>query len=842
MQRLCLVNRYAVGWAGAALLWLARAAGAEPTPVARLDELAHPLTRADALLAQSAIDFPPAAADAAVQITGVQLTPTDGGIEILLETNGKRPLRGQKAGEGNRLSVDVPNAQLRLPDGRIERRADPAPGVTAVTVAPFGAVGVRIIVETEGPLPLSELRQTERGLLLSLLGGLEEEVVVTAQKTPQKPQDVPISLTVLPRQLIEDADITSLRGIAQNTPNFTIFDPGGTRSFFFYSIRGLSNFNFASQDGAAFYIDDVPYDYGSFITQELTDLERVEVLRGPQNTLYGRSSQAGVVNIVTRKPANRYAFTGLAGYGSNNNLDLRASVNVPAVADQLFLRLSGNYGRRDGFFTNTFLGTNLGGVAGGTGRGQLLWTPSPNWEVSFHANVDDYRDRGYAGLIRINPDPFRLEQNFDGFNQLNANTQALRVFYRDENLRVSSITARRFSRQESATDADFSILDGATFTNVFSSTVWSQEIRLQSPESAKDFQWLFGAYYESREFQTAKDGFNFNSQAPLVFGEAGIAGASLLRSADTGAQTYAVFGQASYKPGAAWTLTAGLRYETNRSLLRAAEQVFAIPGFPATALTAFSNVEKNGDALLPRFTAEYRFAANAMIYGSIARGYKPPGVNIRPETADNTAFEAEFSWNYEIGLKSAWFDDRLGVNLALFHNPVSNYQVNPLDAFGIPRGVTNADVAITGGELEVRAKLSQGLDLVAGFGLADAWFADYTDRATGQSFNGKRLPFAPALTYNVAVQYRGWGGVFARAELVGRGSTYFDEGNRFRQDPYALVNARLGYEFGDYGIYLYGNNLFDTRYVTLAADGPSGSILGTVGSPATFGAQFKFKL
>ncbi|MEM8613061.1 MAG: TonB-dependent receptor plug domain-containing protein, partial [Cyanobacteria bacterium P01_H01_bin.105] len=152
-------------------------------------------------------------------------------------------------------------------------------------------------------------------------------IVVTAEKTPEVVQDVPISLTVLTEDELEDADITSLDGIAGNTPNFSSFSATGSRSFTFYSIRGLSNQNFGSRDPVAFYVDDIPYDYGSFIDLDLPDLQQVEILRGPQNTLYGRSSQAGVVNITTRKPTNEFSFNSTAGYGSEENLDLRAGVS-----------------------------------------------------------------------------------------------------------------------------------------------------------------------------------------------------------------------------------------------------------------------------------------------------------------------------------------------------------------------------------------------------------------------------------------------------------------------------------------------------------------------------------
>ncbi|MEM9806086.1 MAG: Plug domain-containing protein [Cyanobacteria bacterium P01_D01_bin.56] len=125
-------------------------------------------------------------------------------------------------------------------------------------------------------------------------------IVVTAEKRPDTVQDIPISITAFTQEDIEDADITSFEDIAGATPNFTAYTPG--RNFLLYSVRGLSNFNFLSRDPVAFYIDDVPYDYTGFLDLDLTDLERVEVLRGPQSTLYGRNAEAGVVNVVPANP------------------------------------------------------------------------------------------------------------------------------------------------------------------------------------------------------------------------------------------------------------------------------------------------------------------------------------------------------------------------------------------------------------------------------------------------------------------------------------------------------------------------------------------------------------
>ncbi|NET49695.1 MAG: TonB-dependent receptor, partial [Merismopedia sp. SIO2A8] len=314
-------------------------------------------------------------------------------------------------------------------------------------------------------------------------------------------------------------------------------------------------------------------------------------------------------------------------------------------------------------------------------------------------------------------------------------------------------------------------------------------------------------------------------------------GSTNLRFADIDEELFAVFGQTTYQFTDALALTAGLRYETITSTLDSFERVFSIPGFPDQTLASFDDVDQNSDVFLPRAAIEYRFSPGAMVYGSISRGSRPGGVNFRPDNEESVTFESERSWNFEIGLKSSWLENRLGVNLAAFYNPVDDYQVVSFDpASLLPLGIVNADASIAGFEVELRATPVDGLDITAGFGLADANFTDYPDRP---EFDGNALPFAPEFTYNLGVQYRSPIGIFGRVELAGLGSTFYDEANTLSQDSYAIVNARLGYEFDNYGIYLFANNLFDTEYTTFQFSSLGGTTVGIYGVPATVGMQFR---
>ena len=796
----------------------------------------------------------PQAQTSITQITAVQLTPTASGLNVGLSTAEGALEVPPTTMLGNALIVDIPNAALSLPDGEDFQAANPIAGIALITVSNLPDNTVRVAITGAATPPTATVGADPQGLVLAISPNVaptaettdmpetDEEavrIIVTAEKTPEDLQDVPISITAITEQEIEDADITSLEEVARNTPNFSFF-PSGDRSFGLYSIRGLSNSSvIANRDPVDFYIDGVPYGFAAFLDVDLPDLERVEVLRGPQNVLYGRNSLAGVVNLITRRPTNEFEFSGIASYGNFNDLDLRASASGPLIEDNLFFRLSGSYGSRDGYVRNTLLDDGVNDQSGGTGRVQLLWTPSADWEVALNASFDDYQDGASSYVPLSQSDPFEAEQNLDGFNELTVNAQSLRVAYTHPDFRATSVTAHRRSRNDFEYDGDYTAADAVVrLVDELSTRVFSQELRFQSPETADRFEWLAGAYYESNQFDSTNNGFRYGPDAATLLGLPFPEGTLNIANSEVNSDTFALFGQVSYRPVDALTLTTGLRYESSRSTLESFERTIRIPGLPDLTLLPLNDIEQDGDVILPRFVAEYRFTPNIMAYGSITRGYRPPGANLGPGSEETATYEAERSWNYEVGLKSSWLDDRLAVNLAIFHNPVEDFQVILFDDIG-GSFTDNADVSITGFELEARATPLTGLDIIAGFGLVDAEFTDFTNPFTGSDASGNQLTFAPSISYNLAVQYRDPIGIFGRIELQGLGETFFDDANTLKQDPYAIVNARLGYEAEDFGVYLFANNLFDTEYINQAFSLPPIGTIASYGAPATYGIQFR---
>ena len=786
---------------------------------------------------------------AAVSSTAIEVMPSEDGLAITLTTAAGDLAAPALTVIGNAQIAEIPNAVLALPDGDDFQVANPVEGIALVSVSSLPDNRVRVAITGVDTPPTTTVSTEAGGLVLGVaLGAIAPDasspepaiadaplrVVVTAERTPEDVQDVPLSITVLTEQQLEDANIDSLDGVADNTPNFTFFPSGANRTAPFYSLRGVTNFNAFSRDGVGFFVDDVPYDFAGFIDQDLTDLERVEVLRGPQNTLYGRSSLGGVVNIITRRPTNEFEVNTALSVGSYAAFDAQASVSGPLIEDELFYRLSGNYSRQDGFVTNTLLDTDVDHSAGGTGRAQLLWTPADVWEILFNASFGDYREGAEPFVLLDADDPFETEFDFDGFNDLVTNAQSLRVAYSTPDIRVTSITAHRFSSQEAAFDQDATAADLEINAPDFASRVFTQELRVQSPEASDRLQWIVGGYFETSTFENDRafiNGLDTPATAPLPAGENRGDG-------DTDSRTLAAFGQVSYGVTDALTLTTGLRYENTRTTTDFERIFTSRDGTLVIPLLELEDVEADGSELLPRLAIDYRLNPNILLYGSITRGYRPPGASFDPISEDTAVFEAETSWNYEVGFKSSWLEDRLSVNVAGFYNDVSNFQFPSLQGGEVVIG--NADTRVIGGELEIIARPVSGLELIAGVGLLNAEFRNGTDAFTGIALAGNRTPFTPNLTYNVAAQYRSETGFFGRLEVIGFGNTFFDELNTIEQEAFALANLRLGYEYEDYGFYAFANNVFDTEYVTQAFELSTGTV-GTFGAPRTFGVQVRAK-
>ncbi|MDR3088836.1 MAG: TonB-dependent receptor [Desulfobulbaceae bacterium] len=667
-------------------------------------------------------------------------------------------------------------------------------------------------------------------------------VMVTAEKRLENVQEIPSSVTVLTAGRIEDAGITTIQEMSHQVPNLFIAN-WGFRGNSFAFIRGIGAIN--NDPALSFYVDDVNSMDSRVFDSRLFDIERIEVLRGPQGALYGRNSLAGVINIVTKKPGNQTHWGFEQTIGNENLWESAVWLRTPLVKDKLFLGLSGAFERRDGYNTNDFLNEDVDERKGFNGRGQLRWLPNDRMDVLFSIDGESIDDGVFplTDMRQSAKNPHHVAYDYEGNDRRDTLGSALKVNYKAPVWKLTSITAYRGYDDTTTNDQDFMPYDLITAREDIEDRQFTQELRFASPDDSKSpLKWLAGLYYYNNKKDHLLD-LNYGQDAVSM----GMTPMAMTQTAisDIKGHGEAVFGQATYTLFDKLELTAGLRYEYGKKELDYTSLMSAggmtIPGMESV----FSN-DDDDDAFLPKAQIGYRFRPGFMAYAGLSRGYRSGGFNTAFMDMADSSFGSEFSWNYEIGFKSSWLDNRLTFNTALFYIDLEDQQVTHV----LPTANTvirNAGESRSMGfETEISALITDGLLLEGGFGYTDAEYSEYADG--GVDYSGMSTPVAPEYTWNLALQYSlpvtdsfnlfhdgdslTWK---SRAEVQGVGKFYWNDANTLEQDAYELVNLRTGLETEHYAVTFFINNAFDEDYNCVAFSFSGSSALAQAGDPRVFG-------
>jgi iron complex outermembrane receptor protein len=590
-----------------------------------------------------------------------------------------------------------------------------------------------------------------------------EVMTVTAQKKEENVQDVPMSISVFSDIQIEDAGIENTLELTRFTPNLYMGKSGSVNQII---IRGISPYDIDTSiySPAGLYVDDVSFPLNYMYNTDLFDIERIEVLKGPQGTLYGRNSESGVINIITKQPDNELRGKIFGEYGSydtehGSSPSYRAGGNIsgPIVRDKLYLGLAGQWENSDGFMKNEYNNDEQAAkIDHINGRGTLRWTPTNKWDISFIADAMDTDDG--LGIYKFMTGQNKTDRHkikHDGgedYSEQEGNGQTFRIKYEGDSFNLLSVSGRRYYQHKYATDIDCTAdplnnLGNYYFT--YENDQLSEEIRVSSPNDSGPFEWLIGVYGFKEETDIDID--NPWSQ----------------RLTDMDTKGYAVFGQGTYTLFDKLHLTAGLRYD-HQDLEGKQEYKFIdmMTGSPQSL-----NLDKDldYDEVLPKFSIAYDFTGDIMTYISASKGYITGGYNYAiAGDLESFYYDPEYTWNYEAGLKTAWLDKKVIANLAVFYIDIEDKQVfEQLYPYIMEREITNAAEAHSMGiELELQARPTQGLDVFAGLGYTDTEFDDWTaTEIVGYNpdwtpimgtydYEGKDLPHAPEYTYNFGVQYR----------------------------------------------------------------------------------------
>lgn len=671
-----------------------------------------------------------------------------------------------------------------------------------------------------------------------------ETMTVTAQKREENIQEVPASITALSEIQIEDAGIKDIEDLVYYTPNLHIVK-SGNRIEQTPIIRGMYN-RMNPNPTVGVFVDGVSYSRHLAYDPDLCDIERIEVLKGPQGTLFGRNTEAGAIRIITKKPGNIWEGKASAGYGDYESQDCSATMRGPLIKDRLFFGISGKRYLSDGYYENDYLGTDdVEDRDDLSGRATLRWTPTDAWDIMLSTNWDRCDDGygGFAPLEEMRHHTHHVNLDYVGDLENDLNGQSLSLDYEGDWFRFTSITAHRDVDYDLDYDMDFTQFDMIRNYYDMDHDQWSQEVRLASPKDSGPFKWLVGVYYLDEDFDTDCI-FDWRQGFP----EWWIPPYKTALKSEVDTENYAFFGQATYTLWEKLGLTAGLRYDHDKKEFKGTQ--FDTPDFMNAGVTSVK-ADKTFIEWLPKFAVDYRFTQDFMGYASISRGYTSGDFNSLDASVLGVPYDREYSWNYEIGVKSSWLDRRLILNLAAFYIDWKDKQVF-IHTGALSNIIKNAAEATSlGFEIEALARPVRGLEIVGSFGYLDTEFDEFTDPIYDQygakigekNYKDKELENAPEYSYNLAVQYRyplfNSNTLFSRLELQGVGDFYYDLDNEKKESSYEIVNAKLGYEgkYKGYGfdLYLWAKNIFDKEYGTAAWGTDQMGWFARAGDPQTFG-------
>ncbi|HIG82790.1 MAG TPA: TonB-dependent receptor [Verrucomicrobiales bacterium] len=663
-----------------------------------------------------------------------------------------------------------------------------------------------------------------------------------AQNTPQLEQsDIygdlsdylswPMSATAFSGTDLSVMNRFSDRELADLIPSYSKTDTGIGSFGDVSSMRGLTNTPFFSSPSVIQYVDDVPSGNIFSHTAPLHAVDRVEILRGAQSTLFGVNSYAGVVNIVSKRPSNELEGSISSSYANYDTKSFDSYIMGPLNDDNsLSFRLGGQYFERDGYLTNSLLGISPDNQEHISGAGSIYWNLSENWEISLSASHDNYDD-GIARLTPLSSDPFTLNSDVRGSSKQNAQSQSLRMSYESDELNFLSVTSRRnWEISPYHFDLDFGPNPGNESKIYQEQDSVSQEFRFSSANNTT-LEWTGGAYFGETELD-GNTKRNFIIPLPPQFG-GGFAPVSTTTDYILSENAYALFGQITYNGIERTGMHLGLRLDqVEKSIHRNA---FGLAG-PVPLI----NLENDYSFVSPRAGIDFELNDSSLVYVNTGISTKPGGFSAFIDNPQSAAFDEEESWNNEIGLKKKWLDGNLKTNIALFHNDIDNYQIER-SLVATDYAVLNAEEAKSYGvEIEFSAELFDGLTLQGSLGKVNTELTKYTDPLTGADLSGNKAPFVPELDASLSATYQHETGLFARVELVHKGEIFFDDRNvgTFVEDGFTILNAAVGYKANS-GLELsvFGTNLTDeVFYLNMTPDLNA----GTVGAPQLVGVKVKW--
>ena len=732
--------------------------------------------------------------------------------------------------------LNTNNGALTDNEGHYSIKNLQAGGYTLSVSAIGYAAQIKTITIQKGQTLIGNFKLTESDLQL-------DEVAVSAEKKQQDVQKVPTAITVLDAKQIREYRLWDITNLTAIVPGLFVVEHGNSASSNFFNIRGVMGFS--NEQAVATYVDGVyQFDYFSAPIQ-FNDIQSIEVLRGPQGTLYGRNAFGGVVNITTKQPGNTpYGYTEVT-FGNYGQQRYTASLAGPVVKDKLFASGSFTYNHRGAIYNNEYTKSGYDRREDYSGNFNLRYLPSANWALGLNIKTENDNDRGsfpwVSSYADVYSNPYQVNTNNTNVERRKNFNTSLTANYYGKGFNFTSVSSYinwHAYYEGAGVDYDFSPLNALSTAPNNHQHVLTQELRFSSPSADESrFKWVAGAYGFTQNLYTYSPVFfgpdylqlDPNSGAPFTT-------TSISHGNNKG---YAFFGQATYSLTPKLDLTAGIRYDNEHRQLGQYSEYQKDPE-PASQLTPDQDYRANFHAVTPKLVLSFKAKNNMLLYGSYARGFRAGGLNTNAVNPAQVPYQPEHSDNYEIGWKNTLLNNKLKLNLTAFYLEQHNQQISTaMD--GVNALILNVgEMHNKGAELEVTALPVKGLQLDWNASYMHARYSSlllYSSEAKAVvNYKGDQPINTPPVSSMLAAQYthdlagRKQLAAFVRGEYRYIDKYYFDFVNGLSQPAYHLFNAKAGITTKHFELDFWARNVTGKKYI---AYGSFGTFL--LGSPRTYG-------
>lgn len=705
----------------------------------------------------------------------------------------------------------------------------------------------------------------------------EDTIIVTAQRREQRLQDVPFAINAIDGEALQERGIQNLQDLGGRTPGVYFQNINAAAPQIYIRGIGTQQYDNSAEPPVGVFVDEVPAVGFASVPSELFDVARIEVLRGPQGTLYGRNTIGGAINIVTNAPTRDFEAQAQADIGNYDLVRIRGAVSGP-LTETLSARFSFVNSDRSNFSKNPVTGHGGNNDNSNAQRLRLEWKPTDRlvFDASIERSINDLagaelkiRGTTNVGGLFVQSDPapdapYTTFSNEDGHQKRKLWNGSLRATYSFDGFDFTSITAYHWHDLDALRDLDSGPAPFIAMLELERGDQFTQELRLASTNQGS-FRWLLGGFFYTSAYdrtETWEIGAFPHADLSAAFG---LPSGSLFAdyfngrydwTMNTKARSYALFGQVEFDLTSQVSIVAGLRYSKDRKEGSYSTASNAIVPFPAFLTTYSTNVERSWDSLDPAVTLNFQPNEDVLLYASFKQGYKSGGFQLRPPRAilAQTPYDPERVNAYEFGVKSQWLDRRITANLSVFHYDYEGLQVLGVTP-GLPISLINnaASAKIDGAELELLARPNSRAELGISYAYLDARYGDYPEPAQPAPIQrkGNRLSRSPEHSVNAFAQYtlpiKDAGSVSFRLDYNWRSEIFFAANNTAvnRDGSVGLLNARLTYASPDdrWSLAAWATNL--TKEVYCASNVPSvpseTASTCVVGAPRQVGATLTWK-